>query len=166
MDEGSRTLNGFANARLFQESRILKKIRARLHRLLTPEEIDGAGRCPTYLFRWTLLNTRWGNLYLHKFMGNDWAKDLHDHPKRFVSMGIKGSYLEENKNGFTRYKAPWIRTFPASHKHRITVPEPPVYTIVFVGTPSRDWGFWVDGRWVKWDEYIFGAGPSTDRIDC
>jgi hypothetical protein len=58
------------------------------------EEINGHNRCPTYLYRWTILSTRWGKVYLHKFVGDDWSLDLHDHPKRFISIGLRGSYLE------------------------------------------------------------------------
>ena len=47
-----------------------------------PEEINGANRCPTYLYRWHLLKTRWFKAYLHHFVGDDWSVDFDDHPKR------------------------------------------------------------------------------------
>jgi len=120
------------------------------------EEINGHNRCPTYLYRWVLFKTRWGNGYLHKFVGDDWSLDLHDHPKRFVSIGLWGSYLEETPDGFRRYRAPWFRTFPASHRHRLSTPWGTCWTLVFVGRTVRDWGFWHDGKWYVWSDYVYG----------
>jgi hypothetical protein len=67
-----------------------------LNRLFEREEMDGDGRCATYLVRWTLLKLPGKRgIYLHHFVGDDWCLDLHDHPKRFVSIGLLGRYLEE-----------------------------------------------------------------------
>lgn len=63
-------------------------------RVFRMEEINGAERCPTYLYRWTLLKFRGRGVYLHHFVGDDWSLDLHDHPKRFISIGLWGKYLE------------------------------------------------------------------------
>lgn len=63
------------------------------------EEINGGHRCPTYMFRWTLSAGQNWKLYIHKIVGDDWSRDLHDHPKRFVSLGLWGSYLEETPAG-------------------------------------------------------------------
>ena len=72
-----------------------------LTRLFKREEINGNGRCSTYLYRWLFQPRRpralWRGfgIYLHKFVGDDWSRDLHDHPKRFVSIGLNGAYREE-----------------------------------------------------------------------
>ena len=35
-----------------------------------------------YLYRWTLaVLGRGRRCYLHRYLGSDWARDLHDHPK-------------------------------------------------------------------------------------
>ena len=120
------------------------------------EEINGDGRCPTYLWRWTILRTRWGKLYLHKFVGDDWSLDLHDHPKRFISIGIRGSYQEETPAGKRRWDAPWIRWFPAVHRHRISTPWGHCWTLVWVGRVVRDWGFWHEGQFYQWRDYVWG----------
>ena len=57
------------------------------------EEINGRERCPTYLYRWTVAKWRGRGIYLHHFVGDDWSRDLHDHPKRFISIGLKGGYV-------------------------------------------------------------------------
>lgn len=142
-------------------------------RLLTrlfgiPEEINGRFRCPTYLWRWHIISTRWFKAYLHKFTGSDWSRDLHDHPKRFISIGLRGSYLEETPQGFTRYDAPWIRTFPATHKHRLSTPWGNCWTLVIVLRTVREWGFWHEGEFIEWRDYVDGehAHIADAMKDC
>lgn len=126
----------------------------RFGHLLSPEEINGDGISETYLYRWTLLKTPWGKLYLHHFVGDDWARDLHDHPKKFTSIGLKGSYIEETPDGKHFWAAPWYRTFPAEHRHRIYLDDEECWTLVFVGEAEREWGFWVDEEFVPWRQYV------------
>ena len=132
------------------------------------EEINGHGACPTYLYRWTLLRSPWTCIYLHHFVGNDWSRDFHDHPKRFISIGLKGEYIEEtpyvNRYMFDHmhaeiktYHAPWIRSFAATHAHRICAID--CWTLVIVGPKTREWGFWhkdptAPGRWIPWNVYV------------
>lgn len=125
-------------------------MKAFLDRAFSLEEINGNGVCPTYLYRWTLLSFRDRfSVYLHKFVGDDWSIDKHDHPKRFISIGLWGSYTEwtpgsRDREVCIRWNAPWIRSFPASHIHRLTGPTPsrPCWTLVIVGRPVKPWGFW------------------------
>lgn len=155
-----------------------------LHRILSRlfylEKINGREMCPTYLYRWTLLK-RWGRgIYLHKFVGDDWSLDLHDHPRRFISIGLYGSYREESRlelfeaGGITEetlgtraFHAPWIRTFPATHVHRIFGPTParPCWTLIVVLKTTREWGFWTAGRWVRWRDYIWSP-TAEERKAC
>lgn len=138
----------------------------KMHRLLDrllgiAEEINGGNLCPTYLYRWVVLRTRWGNLYLHKFIGDDWARDLHDHPKGFVSIGLWGRYIEETPHGYRLWIAPWVRSFPAEHQHRLALVDGyRCWTLVWVGKPIRMWGFWQDGKFIPWREYV--DGPAGD----
>jgi hypothetical protein len=140
-----------------------------LDRMFRLEEINGDGLCPTYLYRWTLL--RWGTLavYLHKFVGDDWSLDLHDHPKRFWSIGLLGGYNEwtPGSNFCREWRAPWIRTFPAVHTHRLTGPSPdnPCWTLVITGKPVRAWGFWHFGQFVPWRKYVSSA-TAKGRKAC
>ena len=123
----------------------------RLLSLILPREtIDGNGRCP-YLQRWRLLRTKTLAVYIHRFIASDWSRDLHDHPRRFISIGLKGGYWEripvqtaidaaapgaasrwnlpfESGRGQTmagtvrRYhRAPWLRTFGPTHIHRVEI---------------------------------------------
>ncbi len=142
-----------------------------IDKLLSYEKIDGDGRCAIYLHRWTLAKTRWFTAYLHHFVGSDWARDPHDHPKRFVSIGLWGEYDEEDHSNLQRpivrrFKAPWLRSWPASYRHRISMtPRGSAWTICIVGEPVREWGFWYKSqRWIKWDDYLESAG--NERKDC
>lgn len=135
-----------------------------------PEEINGANRCPTYLYRWHVWATRWFKVYLHHFVGDDWSLDLHDHPKRFISIGLKGWYYEFTPAPPTpytqrkRYSAPWIRSFPANHIHRITTPSKSCWTLVIVLATVREWGFWHDGQFIHWRDYVKGKDGIADKM--
>lgn len=141
-----------------------------------PEEINGRDRCPTYLYRWTILKRKDWSVYIHHFVGDDWSNDLHDHPKRFISIGLWGWYLEHTPKFrvawkmdgtgemwgtrdcvFTetkKYHAPWFRTFPADHIHRIQTPSKNCWTLVIVLKATRPWGFWHEGKFIPWREYV------------
>lgn len=162
-------------------------------RLLAREDINGSVLegfqvCPTYLVRRRLLRIGpWVAIYLHHFIDDDWSKDFHDHPKRFVSIGLKGSYVEETPFEFTdeggtqtitsrrAYIAPWIRSFPATHRHRIVLDRKETFTgtwvddcwtLVIVGPKTREWGFWLEGKWMSWKEYVSDWGRCIERRAC
>ena len=149
-----------------------------IDRVFAFECIDG-DRCP-YLHRWRLAAFgRKRFLYLHHFIGSDWSRDLHDHPKRFISIGLWGSYIEETPVRFAgtdtqyaytqqrTYRAPWIRSFPAEHIHRLI--QPPggtCWTLVFTGRETQAWGFYLpDGTWIEWMRYMRGGRPDIAK-DC
>lgn len=165
------------------------KLRRWFDRTFHLEEINGHEACPTYMYRWCFY--RWGTvrIYLHHFVGDDWSRDFHDHPKRFISIGLKGRYVEQtpifdpgmgpiDMVTFDRaaneelFVAPWIRTFPAEHRHRIVLDEPvndppDCWTLVFTFPATREWGFWPGNRWVQWEQYVndkglVGAGKNCD----
>ena len=130
-------------------------IRKLIDKLFRLEEINGGNVCPTYLYRWTLLKLPWFSVYLHHFVGDDWSRDLHDHPKRFISVGLWGRYVEETPSGEREYIAPWVRTFPAEHIHRIRLPKGgSCWTLVTVLKAVRAWGFWHAGKFVPWKQYV------------
>ena len=131
------------------------RLRRFMSRHFEREKINGGRRCPTYLFRWELLRLGGWALYLHEFVRDDWTTDLHDHPKRFVSVGLWGSYCEETPQGKRVYRAPWIRSFPATHIHRLSLIDGQrCWTLVLVLTTVREWGFWHAGVWSRWKDYL------------
>lgn len=143
------------------------KLRRLMHRLfgwVKYETMSGAGLCPVYLERWVILD-RWKHgVYLHHFIGDDWAVDPHDHPRKFISVGLKGWYFEDvfNADGTLRetlkFTAPWFRSFPAEHLHRVRAAEcGDCWTLVIVLPKTRRWGFVQDGIWIPFKEYVFGG---------
>lgn len=127
-----------------------------IDRILRREDIAGGA-----LRRWTLLRLPRGRaLYLHHFRCSD-ARSLHDHPKRFVTVGILGGYVEESlEPAFLaeircrrRFVAPWIRTFPARHVHRVRVSPRGCWTLAYVGPKTREWGFLHRNRWIPWQRF-------------
>lgn len=144
-----------------------------LHRLLTrlfkTEEINGHGRCPTYLYRWHLLRLFGFGLYVHRFVADDWSLDLHDHPKRFILFMFWGGYIETTAAGDRVYRAPYARSFPAEHAHRVRLGRNrEAWTLVLVCRHGRQWGFWHEGGWIHWREYVRGlyAHIADARAVC
>ena len=136
-----------------------------LRRILTQffayETMSGNGACPVYLERWTMALLFGFGVYLHRFLGDDWARAPHDHPRRFISIGLWGWYDEDtfhsdgSPKATRRYRAPWIRSFPADHLHRVRASEGRAWTLVIVCRKSRPWGFVQDGKWIPFREYVF-----------
>lgn len=134
-----------------------------IDKLFKLENINGDGMVNTYLHRWTLLKIGKYKIYLHHFLDDEWSKFPHDHPKKFISIGIWGSYEEEvyhipsdYRYEFTKYtfRAPWIRSFSPTHAHRIINPKN-CWTICIVGKSERIWGFWYKYKfWIPWNIYV------------
>jgi hypothetical protein len=139
---------------------MLSTMHALLSRVFKCEEINGNHRCPTYLYGWVIFHTRWLGIYLHHFVGDDWSLDLHDHPKRFVSIGISGGYTETTPHGSKVYRAPWVRSFPADHAHRLILNGRDCWTVALTFRAVRPWGFWHGGKWIPWKEYVVGSSSS------
>ncbi len=111
--------------------------------------------------KWTLISTRWFQIFFHKFNGPDWALDPHDHPSAFLSIGLKGSYIEKVYSPDGRivserhWRAPWVRRFPRDHIHRMSWVDPRgTYTLCIVTHWQRDWGYLVDGKMIVYRDYI------------
>ena len=127
---------------------------------LTPPGTDAK-----YLIRWTLWRGLHGRaLYLHHIVASDWAREPHDHPKTFTSIGLWGSYIEETYQfdycawrlaltNVREFKAPWVRQFPANHIHRLMV-DKPCWTLVYVGEREQNWGFFSKNGKMLFADYM------------
>lgn len=147
-------------------------LRASFNALWRRSDVNGDGVARTYLHRWTLLRLPGARrLYLHHFVGDDWSVDPHDHPKRFVSIGLWGGYDEDVFDPdegrvvqTVKWRAPWFRIFPPSHTHRVRSRHlGGAWTLVYVGPRRQDWGFWLRGEdWVEQRQYL--RDHATDRV--
>jgi hypothetical protein len=136
------------------------KISTLIHRLFQMEEMNG-GR------RWTVARIGWLSVYLHHFTEDDWVGAMHDHPYRLISIGLLGQYREETPSGAHIYRAPWVRSQPASHTHRIvTVDGDSCWTMVIALRPVRNWGFWTSAGWTPWDKYMNSDSRETIADDA
>jgi hypothetical protein len=147
-----------------------------------PDDLSRGADCPPYMKRWRIIASDEEGVdpfrvYLHKFEGHDWTEDMHDHPKRFISIGLKGWYIEQTPGPESLvddadkleraplwpswgvpnervYRAPWIRSFPAYYIHRILTPKPPCWTLCITGKYTQKWGFFTRSGWISSAEYF------------
>ena len=134
-----------------------------------------------YLWRMKLADFGFGiRVYLHRYVGSDWSFDPHDHPKGFLSIGLRGGYVEE-VYPFSRplsrlqhtgpptsrqYRAPWIRYFGPTHRHRLrVVPRRGCLTICVTGWVVRTWGFVSrkSGDWIP--AHVYFATKVREAVE-
>lgn len=131
-------------------------------------EIAGRDGTPM-LIRYRLLDTRWGALYVHRFLRSDQDRDLHDHPWHFTSLILWAGYYEELPHkgfppwvaGNLRYTALHRRRPGAIVRHHATDAHKvwlangrPAWTLLWVSPKVREWGFHTKDGWVPWQEYV------------
>ena len=134
--------------------------------------IEREGR--PYLERWWLERGGIRSVYVHRWLGDDPDRGLHDHPVDSASLVLAGRYRErwlprgdmsddristwELAPGDVAYRA-------ARHAHQIYLHGPPPHLTLFVfGPRSRQWGFWVpsgDGTHKTLRRHPSGGATST-----
>lgn len=139
------------------------------YRLFDPDEtIQTAGR--DYLHRWYITpKDAHGLTYFHIQVADDDDRGLHDHPWDNMSVILAGGY-EETLNKVpgifgpqassedfseTFIREPGDVIFRQAHwAHRLALPAGVPYTMTLfsTGPRNREWGFWINGRWVDWQE--------------
>jgi len=126
------------------------------------EVFEGGGRCK-FLIRWTLFQWRGWDLYLHKWVSDDWSEHLHDHSRNMVSVGIWGSYTEHLEGSTKRWRSPWIRLFPAAHRHRVVLNTKRVWTLILAWPNSHYSAFFVNGKRVGPNTYLRSAWADQQK---
>lgn len=114
-----------------------------------------------YIRRYHVLNKKWCpyKIYIHNIIRSDEDRECHDHPWPFLSIILKGWYREYNLNTKTNTMSvkDWRRFSIVRHKaedaHRLEV-EKPMWTLVFIGKKTRDWGFYTDNGWAHNIDYL------------
>lgn len=142
----------------------LKKLISGEPHLIIPHDIYGV-----YLKRWYVIpRNRKLNIYIHQFLWDDDDRALHDHPWWFVTLILKGGYIEETRSrdgkiklmvrtSVFNIKSPfWKRCVayrPARWRHRVILPHlndglgrVPCWTLIITGPNNRKWGFWCEPR--------------------
>lgn len=121
-----------------------------------------------YMRRW-ILSLPFGLMVrVHHIQRADADDELHDHPFGFVSLVLRGWYVEElpaehrmqsaMPGGLRTYttRRPGSIARRRSHvAHRISrVSEGGVWTLVFARRGERQWGFYTANGWVPWTEFV------------
>lgn len=129
-------------------------------RFLSVRRIYGLGGTDYLIRRYLVPRNRYLNVYLHRFLGSDDDRALHDHPWTSVSMVLKGRLIEHLPGGERRvigrgdfsYREP---TF----QHRIELPEGETALTLFITGPVvRKWGFVCPGGWIASERYDSNGG--------
>lgn len=110
-----------------------------------PCRIISDGNTP-YLERYYLFTVLGWRFYLHRFVGSDPDRGLHDHPwSRAFSIILAGQYWEETRSG--RRLVRWFNSLTGDTFHRVVLPhvglhEYPCWTLFFHRAAKvKQWGF-------------------------
>jgi len=99
--------------------------------------------CP-YAHR-TTLNLGLFSIRFHEWHRSDDKRNMHDHPWHFLTLVIRGSYVDVSEQGRDQLRLGSIRFRRATHKHYVEVPVGGAWTILLTTPKIREWGFWVKG---------------------
>jgi hypothetical protein len=104
-----------------------------------------------YLDRTIIIRCFLGAIMFHKIYLTD-NDCLHDHPWGFMSVILKGGYVEHTKTSSRLYGAGSILFRKPEFAHRLEVWQP-TWTLVFTTKKVRDWGFHTPKGWLRWFNY-------------
>jgi hypothetical protein len=132
-----------------------------------------------YLERYYVCTLFGVRVYLHRFVGNDPARGLHDHPWPWAgSVVLSGHYIEHTRQGMNRVR--WFNWLTGDSFHRVLLPLPSVadpfpecWTLFFHRAKYvKPWGFLrptvTDAGlrvavWLPWNFDAGGDGTGTSK---
>jgi hypothetical protein len=98
-----------------------------------------------------------GGIALHRMDGPDARDTLHDHPFSFVSVVLRGGYVERRLDPRTMT----VDGRTVEHVNRVRAGidahaicellRVPTWTLLFIGRPRRTWGFWQETEYLNED---------------
>lgn len=145
------------------------RIRQRLERVMhsrPPDMVIG----DDYLHRWYLIpRNRWCNVYLHRYMGSDDDRALHDHPWPSLSWMLYGALIEHDQRGSHPITGGDWRFRRPAYAHRLELVSHEAVTLFMTGPRVREWGFWTAKcGWLPWRKALEydGARMRKDAEDC
>ena len=116
----------------------------------------GDPACP-YAFRW-VLNLGIVAFRLHKWVGSDDPRYMHDHPYWFFTFVLKGSYDDVTDAGVEPMPRWTIRFRRATHKHTVKLTSPVCWTFLISGMQVRKWGFWIGEKFFRAEKFFAKIG--------
>lgn len=126
-----------------------------------------------YLERWYLIpRNPIFNIMLHRFVGSDDDRALHDHPWWSVSLLLKGCLCEwVAREDLGKGHRQWHivpRFLPvfrsAKHAHALElISREPAWTLFITGPAIRRWGFYCEKGWVYWKDFVDATGNRIGK---
>lgn len=117
---------------------------------------------PGYLLRWHLVRTRWGCLYVHRIIGSDDDRALHDHRSWNVSLLLAGEYREHLQGYIVLRDAGDVVPRRATTPHRLELIGQSALTMFLTGPHQRDWGFVTEAGWVQHVAFLEARAAETE----
>lgn len=111
--------------------------------------------------RYRLLQTPWFAIYIHQILRSDEDNDMHDHPWKFTSVILSGSYEESVMyppnfyavHHYTYHQGDVVE-HAAEDAHRLRLKTKEVWTLVIASGRKREWGYRLRGGvWIPNREY-------------
>jgi hypothetical protein len=130
-------------------------------RFFTGGERLGRPECP-YLVRWALCHDRVGSVRVHHWLHGDDPRAHHDHAWWFLTVVLRGSYIDRTAHGDEVLRAGAVRVRGPLHRHTVVVPAVGCWTLLLTGPVVRRWGFWVARprglKFLKQNKYFWRHG--------
>lgn len=110
-------------------------------------------------------------IYLHRFLGDDEDRAMHDHPSVSLSWILKTGYWELTPDGKFWRRAGALIARKATQFHRVVLERDennkpmPAISLFFFGPKYRNWGF--DCKpWRPWQEFTAPGDPGSVGKGC
>ncbi len=108
-----------------------------------------------HFVRWQLFAIPFTSIkvYLHLIDKADEDADEHDHPWNFISLILRGGYVETSGHKITRRTPGSLAYKSAQESHRVITLLGRTYSLVVVWGERRPWGYQTPIGWVEQGEY-------------
>lgn len=107
----------------------------------------GIPECP-YLIRWCFITPLF-SIRLHKWNAADDHRHYHNHPWSFITIILKGGYIDKGLIKDTMLIQGDIAYRKASHYHYVLPQLFPTWTLLITGPKIQRWGFLVKNKFIQ-----------------
>lgn len=122
-------------------------------KLLVKEIVSKSGA--VHFRRYRLLELPWFRIYVHQILKADEDAHEHDHPWSFLSLILKGGYIEQSEGKLktrTNLKNP-VAFSDRYRPHKLHTILRPTWTLVFGLGKRGEWGYDLNPGWADHKTY-------------
>lgn len=112
--------------------------------------------------RWSILSSRWFNIYIHFINKQDEDEHMHTHPWNFWSIILKGGYIEYIESGSIRRGFLHTAYRKSYTPHKIGVLLSPTWSLVITGKGGKSWGYKTENGIINNEEYRKLKNPANE----